>query len=93
MKSAIKCKTKAILMKNLKNLRSEIDKIDIQIAKLLEKRLQISEKIFETKKNSKIKITDKDREKEILEKFTTKEEREVFKTIIKVCKKRQFMLL
>lgn len=79
-------------MKTLASLRENIDKIDHQIAKLLQKRLQISEKILEAKKNTKSKITDKAREKEILEKFDSKEEQEVFKTIIKVCKKRQFML-
>lgn len=83
---------KQISMNPLSKLRKEIDKIDLQIAQLLKKRLQISENIFEIKKNNHSQITDKNREQEILEKFTTPEEKEVFKSIIKVCRKRQFML-
>lgn len=55
-------------MNSLKKYRKEIDKIDRTIIQLLEKRFSIVEKIGEFKRKFKLKIRDKKREKEMLEK-------------------------
>ena len=54
----------------LKKLRKEIDKIDKKIVKLLEKRLKIAEKIMKLKVKKGLNLTDKKREREIIENLT-----------------------
>ncbi len=56
----------------LKKYRKEIDKIDNNIAKLVLKRLKIVNKIGDFKKKQKMKIINKNREKEILKRLQKK---------------------
>lgn len=56
----------------LKKLRKEIDKIDKKIVKLLEERLKIAEKIMKLKVKKGLNLTDKKREREIIENLTKK---------------------
>lgn len=69
-------------MQNLQRTRQEIDKIDSQISKLLQKRAEKSKLIAKIKKEKNTKIIDKNREKQILEKFDTEFEKAVFKKIL-----------
>jgi len=55
-------------MEELKILRNEIDQIDDEIIKLLEKRFNISLKIGEIKKTYNLPIQDANREKELITK-------------------------
>lgn len=76
-------------MEKLHKIRLEIDKIDEKITKLLLKRAQKVLKIKDIKKSKKLPITDQNREKEILQKFSTPYERDIFKTIIRASKQLQ----
>ena len=53
----------------MKKLRSEINKIHKQIFKLLIKRVLVTQKIWEIKKQKNIKLTDLKREQEIIHMF------------------------
>ncbi|OFI06080.1 T-protein [Clostridium acetireducens DSM 10703] len=53
-------------MEDISKLREEIDSIDEEIVKLLEKRMEISLKIGKCKKQNNINVLDKSREKEII---------------------------
>lgn len=55
-------------MKNLSELRSDIDKIDQKIILLIKKRLKIAKEIGKYKKENKLPVKDSTREREILEK-------------------------
>jgi len=83
-------------MVSLNQLRKKIDKIDSEILELFKKRLNIVEKIAEVKRLSGLKITDKKREREMIEKRKKIGEREgiekmlveeLFKKIISLSKK------
>lgn len=63
----------------LKKIRKEIDLIDDQIIKLLEKRFFFTSKI----KKYKTKIRDKKREKEILKKIPSLYIKKIYKQIFK----------
>lgn len=52
-------------MKNIKQIREKIEKIDKQIITLLKKRLKLSEKIAREKIQNGLKILDTFREKEL----------------------------
>lgn len=54
----------------LRNLRDEIDNIDVKIVDLFTERMKISKEIAEEKKGSEIPILNSKREKEILEKVS-----------------------
>lgn len=54
-------------MKDLQKLRVEIDEIDKELVRLLEKRMNISIKIGEYKEEKKIDIRDMGREEQIIE--------------------------
>lgn len=77
-------------MVDLKDLRNEIDFIDKELVKLLEKRMNISVKIGEIKKEKDLPIFDEKRENEILEnrisilenKKLSKQIRSIFKEIM-----------
>jgi len=51
------------------NLRKKIDGIDLEIQKLLKKRIEIAKKIGEIKKESNLAIANLNRENDILEKL------------------------
>ena len=53
------------LNKEIKNLRTEIDKLDQRILKLLKQRIHITEKIGKIKKSNSSDILDTQRESEI----------------------------
>lgn len=59
-------------MNPLKTYRKKIDKIDNKIIRLLDKRLIVAQKIGEYKKQNNLPITNLNREKEILNKFSKK---------------------
>lgn len=77
-------------MTELEQLRTEIDRIDTQIAKNIKMRLDIVKLIGDYKQKNKIPVTDKDREQEVIKKFTDiagKNMESIIKTIIEVSKK------
>ena len=59
-------------MKNLQDFRKEIDKIDSDICKLISRRLKITHKVGLYKIKNNLKLEDKKREAEMMEKFTKK---------------------
>lgn len=61
-------------MSNLDNLRDNIDKVDLQILKLFQKRTVLVSEIGKIKKENNLKIKDIKREKEVLEKIAKKAE-------------------
>jgi len=78
----------------MKQLRKEIDKIDSQIVKLLDKRIKLSKQIGEYKKKNNLKITDSKREKEVLKNVKKKSKNSAFvlklyKLIIRESKRKQ----
>ena len=67
----------------LKIYRKQLDKIDSQVIKLLEKREKISKKIGQYKKKNKIKVQNKSREKQILKKLNKNYLKHIFKIIMR----------
>lgn len=55
---------------NLENLRNEVSMLDENILELLQKRLEITDKIGKYKSEKNLPIFQKSREKEILEKIS-----------------------
>ncbi|NLZ49973.1 MAG: chorismate mutase [Clostridiales bacterium] len=55
-------------MTELKEYRNEIDLIDKELVQLLEKRLELSKKIGQYKKERNMEVLNIEREKEVLEK-------------------------
>lgn len=55
-------------MNKLEELRDEIDKIDVNIIKLFEKRMDISQEIAEYKEKHGLSVYDKNRENQVIEK-------------------------
>jgi chorismate mutase len=74
------------MKKNLKNLRTEIDKIDRNLKILLLKREKLIKKIAKLKKASNLKIEDRTRENKILKKIKSPFVKKTFKTIISASK-------
>lgn len=54
-------------MKNIKDLRAQIDEIDESIVTLLAKRMKIVKKIGQLKKKNRIPVLDKSRFKKVME--------------------------
>ncbi len=54
-------------MKDIKEIREQINLIDKEMAKLFEKRMQLSKSVAEYKMNLELPIYDKDREKQVIE--------------------------
>jgi chorismate mutase len=76
-------------MKNINCLREEIDAIDDDIIKLLEKRFDLILLIKKYKKENNIEIFDQNRENEILKKISDLNIQEVYKELFKISKKIQ----
>jgi chorismate mutase len=74
------------MKKNLKNLRTEIDKIDKKLKILLLKREKLIKKTAKLKKALNLKIEDKTRENKILKKIKSPFVKKTFKTIISASK-------
>lgn len=77
------------MTKDLQKYRKKIDKIDKKLQKYLEKREILVKKIGKLKKENKIGITDKTREKEILSKIKSSYVKKIFKSIIEISKEAQ----
>ncbi|MGN0350468.1 MAG: prephenate dehydratase [Roseburia sp.] len=88
-------------MKDLLELRDEIDEIDRQIVTLYEDRMKISEQVAEYKISTGKKVFDKERENEKLStltamagsSFTKHGIRELFEQIMAMSRKKQYQLL
>ena len=88
-------------MKDLLELRDEIDKIDKQIVSLYEQRMEIAEGVAEYKINTGKKVFDKEREVSKLEtlsglasnEFNAYGVRELFEQIMAMSRKKQYQLL
>lgn len=76
-------------MNTLKILRRKIDKIDEKIIKLLQKRAKAIKKIRQIKAKLGLRVVDKERENEILEKLEGIYEKEIFKKILAQSRKIQ----
>ena len=88
-------------MKNLLELRDEIDVIDKQIVALYQQRMQIAAEVAEYKIETGKKVFDKDREMEKLatlsalgdSAFNRHGIRELFEQIMSISRKRQYQLM
>ncbi|MGN0141300.1 MAG: prephenate dehydratase [Roseburia sp.] len=88
-------------MKDLKDLREQIDTIDHQIVELYEKRMEIAEEVAEYKIQNGKKVFDKEREVQKLENLTALGSNlfnkrgigELFEQIMAASRKRQYQLL
>lgn len=88
-------------MRDLKELRDQIDQIDRQLATLYQSRMQITSEVAEYKIATGKKILDKERENAKLEAMTALAEssfdrhgiRELFEQIMATSRKRQYQLL
>jgi len=80
---------KSFKMDELKNLRKEIDQIDLKISNLLKKRQETVIKIRKIKKNNNLKVQDRNREKEIMDKLSSEYQKAVFKKILQESRKLQ----
>jgi len=85
------------LFRELKKRRKEIDLIDQKLLTLLNQRLCTALEMGKIKKEMEKKVYDPKREKEVLERLNLKNKgplkkenlEEIFKTIMKVCRKSQ----
>jgi chorismate mutase len=68
--------------KKIKELRKKIDFIDKKILQLLKERKKLAEKIIKIKIRKGIKITDKKREKEIIERLIKQTKDKILKKYI-----------
>ena len=88
-------------MRELQELRNEIDKIDQQIVALFEERMQVSGEVAEYKIENGRKVFDKEREHAKLEtlkalasnEFNRHGVQELFQQIMSISRKRQYQLL
>ena len=71
----------------MKNLRNEIDKLDLEIVQLLEKRFDVVKEIAKFKIKNNIPVYDPERETQVLEKsLNNLENKEYFDEIEKIFK-------
>jgi len=82
-------KYQAKMTKDIEKNRKKINKIDQKIQKYLEKREKLVRKIGEIKAKNKVKIENKSREKEILDKIESKYVKKIYKSIIEISKELQ----
>ncbi len=88
-------------MKDLKDIREEIDTIDKELYELFCKRLSLSEEVAEYKAKTGKPVFDPDREKQKLDKisewcqdsFMEQAARELFSLIMSISKKKQYGIL
>lgn len=82
----------------LKELRDQIDLLDDQLLDLLQRRAEVAIEIGRVKKEHAIPITDRAREKEVLERLMTQSQerpltgeavREIYSTVIRACRAAQ----
>ena len=70
-------------MKEIQELRAQIDKADEKINQYLDKRYELVKEIKKIKKTSSLPVQDKGREDQILTKCSNEHSKEVFKEILK----------
>ena len=88
-------------MKDLSELRSQIDEIDAQMIELYQKRMDVSKEVAEYKISANKPVLDKQREEEKIKKLTSfaKDEferqgiKELFELIMSTSRKKQYQLL
>jgi chorismate mutase/prephenate dehydratase len=56
-------------MQDIENVRSEIDQIHNELARLFKRRLQLTRKIWEIKKSNEMPMIDRKREDDIIHRF------------------------
>lgn len=84
-------------MRDLTELRQEIDKIDSQIVELIEKRMGISKEVGDFKKSNGLPVLDEKREEQVIEnraaflkdKSMQGDIREIFSLIMKLSREKQ----
>jgi monofunctional chorismate mutase len=76
-------------VKELKNLRKEIDAIDDEIIKLLEKRFELISLIKKIKSENNLEVFDQERENEILNKISNANTKELYQELLRISKKIQ----
>jgi len=83
-------------MEDLKDIRSEIDKIDDELARLLRRRLEIVDRVAKVKRERGLPVLDPRREKEIVTRVSAKvgpgfssEISQLFSTIFGISRTRQ----
>lgn len=88
-------------MRDLLEIREEIDKVDSELAALYEKRMELTGQVAEYKMSTGMQIFDKEREKRKLDRMTELVEdvslkdgiRELFEQIMSISRKRQYQIL
>ena len=88
-------------MKDLLEIREEIDQVDSQIVKLYQKRMQLAKEVADYKLETGKKVYDKDREVSKIQKLTGMVDdsfskhgiRELFEHIMSISRKRQYQLM
>lgn len=87
-------------MKNLDEIRTEINAVDDELLALIEKRLDLAKDVAEYKKANKLPILDRDRERWILDHITEDKSadlvvplRETYETLFRVARRRQSQLI
>lgn len=94
-------KRKGLSMRDLSEVRVDIDRIDAEIVRLLEERLELVTQVAEYKIANGKPVLDKKREAEKLERLTQMADNdfskqsinELFTQIMAICRKRQYQLL
>jgi chorismate mutase len=82
-------------MREIKELRGDIDEVDKGILRLLEKRVKIAKKIGAIKRRRGLPIKDHSREEELVSEVTSKTSldqkfvKKIFKTIIDYCREHE----
>jgi chorismate mutase len=71
-------------MERLRDLRREIDEIDAELIRLLDRRVELARRIGRIKKEMGVEVHDHKREKEVLERAGRYSD--VFRVIIEVCR-------
>jgi chorismate mutase len=76
-------------MNDFNEFRDKIDQIDEKLRQLVRERMTLIKEIGQIKKEKNLKITDQNREQEILEKAESNYEKAIFQKILEESKKIQ----
>jgi chorismate mutase len=71
-------------VESLRDLRREIDKVDAELIKLLDRRVELARRIGMIKREMGIEVRDFEREQEVIERAGRYHE--IFRIIIEVCR-------
>ena len=89
MKIKLNCKPKAQNMTKLEKIRKQLDSIDDNISKLLQKRAKLLIDVKNIKEKEGVEIKDSKREEFILGKMENNFEKQIFKKILSESRKLQ----